>query len=258
MKILYFGDIIGTKGMNALGSFLRGYLPEHPADFVFANGENVAGGRGITKKHFQELKSLGIDGVTTGNHVFDKREIYSQLKEVPEIIRPLNYPPGTPGMGYHVFEKRGLKVGLLNLHGRVFMNNLDCPFRRGEEALRVLNEKASVILVDFHGEATSEKKALGYYLDGRVTAVLGTHTHVQTNDPQLLPKGTFYLTDLGMVGAQTSILGVKREVILNHFLTGLPFRVEVEDQGTAIINGVELDIDDAGRVSSHRLINLEV
>lgn len=226
--------------------------------FIFANGENLAGGKGINKKTFNEIKSIGVDGVTTGNHVFDKREIYGQIKELPEIVRPLNYPTGAPGKGSFVFEKKGQKIALVSVCGRVFMKALDCPFKKIEEELNKLREQCNTIIVDIHAEATSEKKALGYFLDGRVTAVFGTHTHTQTNDAQILPKGTFYMSDLGMVGAKDSILGVKKEVIINHFLTGLPFSIEVADEGLALINGIELEIDDSGRVTEHRVINVEI
>ena len=258
MKILYFGDIIGRKGVRALESFLQVYLKENKVDFIFANGENLAGGKGITKKHFLEVKKIGIDGVSTGNHVFDKREIYGQLKELPEIVRPLNYPVGTPGKGFHIFMKNDLKVALINVCGRVFMKTLDCPFRRIEEIIGGLRAECQTIIVDIHGEATSEKKALGYFLDGKVTAVLGTHTHTQTNDCQLLPNKTFYMSDLGMVGAKTSILGVKKEVIINHFLTGMPFALEVAEEGLANINGIELEIDMDNKVSSYKIINQDI
>lgn len=259
MKILYFGDIMGKKGMEGLKSFLSSYLKNHERpDFIFANGENVAGGKGITKKHFQELKDLGVDGVSTGNHVFDKREVLTQLKEVPEIVRPLNYPVGTPGKGWHIFRKNNLRIAIVSLCGRVFMKSMDCPFRRIEEILPMLKEEADVILVDVHAEATSEKKALGYYLDGKVSAVFGTHTHVQTNDPVYLPEKTFYLTDLGMVGARNSILGVKKDVIVSHFLTGLPFAVQVADEGPTNINAVFLEIDEKGCVTDYQLINQDI
>lgn len=258
MKILYFGDIIGKKGIRGLKAFLEEYRKKDEADFIFANGENLAGGKGITRKHFQEIRDLGVDGVSTGNHVFDKREIYSQLKELPEVVRPLNYPAGTPGKGWHVFRKNGFSVAVVNLSGRVFMKPLDCPFRRGLEIVSQLQEECSAILVDFHAEATSEKKALGYFLDGKATAVLGTHTHTQTNDGQYLPKKTFFLTDLGMVGARDSILGVKKDNILNHFLTGLPFAVEVAEEGAVNVNGIELQIDETGKVTDYRLINLDI
>lgn len=258
MKVLYFGDIIGKNGVRSLEKFLITYLKENKIDFIFANGENLAGGKGITKKHFLEAKSIGIDGVSTGNHVFDKREIYGQLKELPEIVRPLNYPVGTPGKGFHIFMKNNMKVAIINVCGRVFMKTLDCPFRRIEEILSGLRSECETIIVDIHGEATSEKKALGYFLDGKVTAVLGTHTHTQTNDSQFLPNKTFYMSDLGMVGAKTSILGVKKEVIINHFITGMPFALEVAEEGLAIINGIELDIDVDNKVMSYKVINQDI
>lgn len=258
MKILYFGDIIGKKGALALERFLKAYLVENKVDFIFANGENLAGGKGITKKHFLEVKNIGVDGVSTGNHVFDKREIYSQIKEYPEIIRPLNYPAGTPGKGYNIFMKNDKKAAVISVCGRVFMKALDCPFRKIEELLAGLREECPCIIVDIHGEATSEKKALGYFLDGKVTAVLGTHTHTQTNDAQILPNKTFYMTDLGMVGAKTSILGVKKEVIINHFLTGLPFALEIAEEGLSNINGIELEIDCDSKVSSFKIINTDL
>ncbi len=258
MKLLYFGDIIGKNGLRALDKFLSTYLKENDIDFIFANGENLAGGKGITKKYFLEAKRIGIDGVSTGNHVFDKREIYGQLKEIPEIIRPLNYPVGTPGKGFHIFMKKNMKVGLINVCGRVFMKTLDCPFRSIEAIIGSLRNECETIIVDIHGEATSEKKALGYFIDGKVTAVLGTHTHTQTNDSQFLPNKTFYMTDLGMVGAKTSVLGVKKEVIINHFLTSMPFALEVAEEGLATINGIELDIDVDSKVTSYKVINQDV
>lgn len=258
MKILYFGDIISKKGIKGLKSFFDKNINKDDYDFIFANGENLAGGKGINKKTFTEIKEIGISGVTTGNHIFDKREIYSQIKELPEIVRPLNYPVGAPGKGSYIFEKKGLKIALVSLCGRVFMKALDCPFKKVEEELNKIKENCDSVIVDIHAEATSEKKALGYFLDGRVTAVLGTHTHTQTNDPQILPKGTFYISDLGMVGAKDSILGVKKEVIINHFLTGLPFAIEVAEEGLTLINGIELIIDDAGKVTDYKIINIEI
>ena len=240
MKILYFGDIIGTSGLNALKMFLDNY--EGDPHFIFVNGENVAGGRGITRKEWQKLKEIGVDGASTGNHIFDRRETYGDLKTTPEIIRPLNYPTGTPGKGYHIFKKGDRKVGVISACGRVYMKDLDCPFRRIDAILQEIREETDAIIVDIHGEATGEKKALGYFLDGKVTAVLGTHTHTQTNDAGPLPKGTLFMTDLGMVGARESIIGTKKDIIVNHFLTGLPFRVEVENEGPMLINGIEIEV----------------
>lgn len=258
MKILYFGDIISKKGINGLKKYLEKFCEKDDYDFIFANGENLAGGKGINKKTFLEIKSLGVSGVTTGNHIYDKKEIYSQIIEFPEIVRPLNYPVGAPGKGSYIFEKKGLKIALVSLCGRVFMKPLDCPFKKIEEELSKLKEKCNSVIIDIHAEATSEKKALGYFLDGRVSGVLGTHTHTQTNDSQLLPKGTFFISDLGMVGAKDSILGVKKEVIINHFLTGLPFAIEIAEEGLTLVNGVELIIDDLGKVVEYKTINIEL
>lgn len=252
MRVLFFGDVIGQTGIKGLGKYLAKHSTE--ADFIFVNGENASGGRGITKKEYYQLRDLGVDGLTTGNHVFDKRETYGDLKGHSEIIRPLNYPVGVPGKGYHVFKKKNKSIGVVSLCARVFMKNLDCPFKRIDGILGDLRNETDTILVDFHGEATAEKKALGYFLDGRVTGVLGTHTHTQTNDPSWLPKKTFFLTDLGMVGAKESILGSKKDGIINHFLTGLPFRVEVEDQGAILVNGVSLEVEN-GIIKDFKLIN---
>lgn len=258
MKILYFGDIISKKGIKGIKSFLDKNIQKDDYAFIFANGENLAGGKGINQKTFNEIKAAGVSGVTTGNHIFDKREIYGEIKGLPEIVRPLNYPAGAPGNGSYIFEKKGLKVVLISLCGRVFMKLLDCPFKRVEQELSKVKKDCDTIIIDIHAEATSEKKALGYFLDGRVAAVLGTHTHTQTNDAQILPKGTFYISDLGMVGAKDSVLGVKKEVIINHFLTGLPFSIEVADDGLTLVNGVELTIDNLGKVTNYKVINIEI
>lgn len=255
MKILYFGDLIGKTGVRGLSLYLKKHFEEEKPDFIFVNGENLAGGKGINKEVFNDVKALGVDGFSTGNHVFDKREAISLLRETGEVIRPLNYPVGIPGKGYHIFKKNNFKVAVISLCGRVYMKPLDCPFKRVEGVLKTIKEEADIILVDFHGEATAEKQALGHFLDGQVTAVLGTHTHTQTNDLQLLKKGTLYLTDLGMVGANDSILGSKKDTIINHFLTGMPFRVEVEVDGPIRINGVALDVNADGSINSFQLIN---
>ena len=255
MKILYFGDLIGKAGIRGLSLYLKKHIEEKKPDFIFVNGENLAGGKGITKEVFNEVRDLGVDGFSTGNHVFDKREIIALLRETGEVIRPLNYPVGIPGKGYQIFKKNNLKVAVINLCGRVFMKPLDCPFKRVESAIKTIREETDIILVDFHAEATAEKQALGHFLDGQVAGVFGTHTHTQTNDLQLLKKGTLYLTDLGMVGANDSILGSKKDTIINHFLTGMPFRVEVEVSGPIRINGVELEIDTDGSINSFQLIN---
>ena len=255
MKIFYFGDLIGKAGIRGLSLYLKKQIEKKQPDFIFINGENLAGGKGITKEVFNEVKNLGVDGLSTGNHVFDKIEAISLLRKTGEIIRPLNYPIGAPGKGYQIFKKNNHKVAVINLCGRVFMKPLDCPFKKAESVIRAIKDETDIILVDFHAESTAEKQALGYFLDGQVTVVFGTHTHIQTNDLQLLKKGTLYLTDLGMVGANNSILGNKKDTIINHFLTGMPFRVEVEASGSIRINGLEFDIDTDGSISSFQLIN---
>lgn len=254
MKILFIGDIIGGPGRKAVAALLPQLREEFAVDFVIANGENSAGGVGITKPVLHELFSYGIDAVTTGNHIWDKKEIIPALDEEESLLRPANYPPGTPGRGWNKFACGAARIGILNLAGRVYMPPVDCPFRAADAALHDLAD-CDVIIVDFHAEATSEKIALGYHLEGRVAAVLGTHTHVQTADECLLPGGTAYITDVGMAGPQHSVLGVKKEAVLNKFLTGLPVRFEVAD-GPVCINGVLLEIStEDWRVQGIRRIN---
>jgi metallophosphoesterase (TIGR00282 family) len=226
---------------------------------VIANGENAAGGIGISAKTADSLLNMGIDVITTGNHVFKKREIYSLLDKEDRLLKPANYPPDTPGRGYNIYEleKLGnLKVGVINLCGRVFVENLDCPFRTVNRILEYVSEETPIIIVDMHAEVTSEKVAMGWYLNGRVSAVVGTHTHIQTADERILPDdGTAYITDVGMVGPRDSVIGVKKENIIERFLTGMPqkFTVARED---VWINGVVLDIDEkTGKASSIKRIN---
>ena len=240
MKILFIGDIIGGHGRKAVAAMLPRLRDELAVDFVIANGENSAGGVGITKPVFDELCSCGIDVITTGNHVWDKREIIAHLDGEEGLLRPANYPPGTPGRGWNKYVCGDILIGVANLSGRVYMPPVDCPFRAADRIVEELDD-CDIIVLDFHAEATSEKIALGYHLDGRVSAVLGTHTHVQTADESILPGGTAYITDVGMVGAQCSVLGVKKEAVISKFLTGLPVRFEVAD-GVVCINGVVLEI----------------
>jgi metallophosphoesterase (TIGR00282 family) len=210
---------------------------------VIANGENAAGGNGITKAVAEELFGYGIDVLTMGNHVWDQKEALTLLDEEPRILRPANYPSGAPGRGWGVFLTRHHReVGIINLAGRVFQSDLDCPFRLADQLLHELKAKTKVILVDFHAEATSEKQAFAWYLDGRVSAVWGTHTHVQTNDARVLPGGTAYITDLGMTGPRDSVIGVKREIVIRKFLTQMPVRFEVAG-GPVQLDAVEIEVD---------------
>lgn len=244
MRVLIIGDVVGRPGRRALQLNLPALLQDPGADFVIANGENAAGGYGITKEVAKELFSLGVDVITTGNHIWDKKEIYDFIASEPRIIRPANYPPGVPGVGAGVFETRtGRKIGVLNLSGRVFMPNIDCPFRKADELLEELNRQVKVRVLDFHAEATSEKMAMGWYLAGRISVVCGTHTHVQTADERILPGGTAYITDVGMTGPVDSVIGVKKEIVVEKFLTGLPKRLEVAS-GLSQFNALWVEIDD--------------
>lgn len=247
MNILFIGDIIGNPGRKAVAALLPELRRELAVDFVVANGENSAGGVGITKAVLDELLGCGIDAITTGNHVWDKREIIPVIADEPQLLRPANYPPGTPGRGWNRFACGGKTIGVVNLSGRVYMPPLDCPFRLVDEILDELAD-CDYLLVDFHAEATSEKIAMGWHLDGRATAVLGTHTHVQTADERVLPGGSAYITDAGMAGPRDSVLGVKCEPVLAKFLTGMPARFEVAD-GDVIVNGVLIETESSGRAA---------
>jgi hypothetical protein len=243
VKVLFIGDIVGKAGRRAVELFLRRVRDEHDVSFTIANGENAAGGFGVTLPVVEDLFSAGIDVITTGNHVWDKREALQLLPKEHRVLRPLNYPPGTPGVGSVVMkDSGGHPVAVLNLEGRVFMRPQDCPFRAAEDEIRRLQEETPVIIVDFHAEATSEKLAMGWYLDGKVSAVFGTHTHVQTADERILPEGTAYITDAGMTGPSESVIGVKKDIILRRFLTSLPERFETA-KGDPQFQAVIADID---------------
>jgi metallophosphoesterase (TIGR00282 family) len=215
-------------------------------DLVIANGENAAGGFGLTEQVAEELFSLGIDVLTSGNHIWDKREIYSYLDSSPRVLRPANYPPGVPGHYLYYAQVGADKVAVINLIGRVFMGDFDCPFRKIDELLAETSEHTPITIVDFHGEATSEKQAFGWYVAGRVSVVAGTHTHVPTADERVLPGGTAYVTDLGMCGATDGILGMQREPIIGKFLNQLPTRFSVA-KGNRHLCGVIADIDTSGK-----------
>lgn len=239
MKILAIGDVIGKPGRRAVQHFLPGLINEFDIEFVVANGENSAHGIGITFNTARELRDAGIDVITTGNHVWAQREIIQSLDSESRIIRPLNFPPGAPGRGYIIVDH----VMVVNLIGRVFVGQYDCPFRAMDALLATVKPLPRTIIVDFHAEATSEKVALGRYLDGRVSAVLGTHTHIGTTDAYVLPGGTAYVTDIGMVGPVDSIIGDDVDNVLNSFLTGLPHRLSV-GKGKVAFDAMLLDIDD--------------
>ncbi len=243
IKILFIGDIVGKPGRKAIRDFLPALCEEHKPDLVVANGENAAGGLGITPKVADELLNSEIDVLTSGNHVWNKREIYSYLKGSPFLLRPANYPGDPPGRGYNVFETRsGERVGIINLEGRIFMRNLECPFLVGARIVEQLREETNCILIDFHAEATSEKQALGWYLDGKVSALLGTHTHVPTADEKVLPDGTAYITDVGMTGACQSVIGFRRDMVIEKLLSQLPVTFKVAKKGLQL-QGVIVNIE---------------
>lgn len=251
MRILFLGDIVGRPGRKAVTDNLARIREENGIDLCFANGENASGGYGLKAKHAKELFKAGIDGMTGGNHTWKFKDLYNQLDSDNRLLRPHNYAEHLPGTGIRVFEKDGLSpVAVVNILGRTFMQPIDCPFAAIESALDGLSADIPIQIVDFHAEATGEKIAMGYFLEGKASAVLGTHTHVQTNDAKVLPGGTAYMTDLGMCGAVDSCLGMKAEIILDRYLTGLPRQLEAAS-GRGVLQGAIFDLDDTtGRALS--------
>ncbi|NOT21193.1 MAG: TIGR00282 family metallophosphoesterase [Nitrospiraceae bacterium] len=243
MKVLFIGDIFGEPGRRALARAVPRLVGQRQIDIVIGNGENAAGGFGITPELAEELFDLGLAVITTGNHAWDKKEILDYFPREPRLLRPANYPVGAPGQGSVVVESAGgEKLGILQLMGRAYMPTLDCPFQTAKKELAALKKRTAAVIVDMHAEATSEKMAMGHYLDGEVVAVVGTHTHVQTADDQILPKGTAYLTDIGMTGPLHSVIGVKKELAIEKFLTGMPRRFEVAS-GPSVFCAVLLELD---------------
>ena len=251
MRILFFGDVMGKPGRVVLKRKLPELRERLGADMVIANGENASGGVGLTTDVLRELLGMGVDVVTTGNHIWKHREMYSGLEREQRVVRPANYPAGAPGRGMTVVElASGHRVAVLNLQGRTFMDDVDCPFHVADALLKTLPDDVCIRFIDFHAEATSEKKALGWYLDGRISALVGTHTHVQTADPTILPEGTGYLTDAGMCGVEASCLGMDKDVIVTRFLTKLPQRF-ILAKGDVTVNGVLVEVDPATGKAVH-------
>jgi len=244
IKILFIGDIIGKPGRQALGRELHRLVDRHAVDLVIANAENAAGGFGLTTETARELFDTGVHCLTSGNHIWDKKEQVPLVLADRRVLRPANYAEGVPGAGSVVVTTPGgVKIGVLNLEGRVYMKNLECPFRTADREIELLRRETPLIFVDFHAEATSEKSALGWYLDGRVSAVVGTHTHVQTADERILPLGTAYLTDAGMTGSFDSVIGIGKTEAINKFLTQLPVKFEVPKKDIRL-NAVLVGIDE--------------
>ncbi len=243
MVILFIGDIIGEPGRRIITSKLQKIVETHHVDLIFGNGENVAGGFGITAELAGDLFDLGLSVITTGNHAWDKKETLEYIRKEPRLLRPANYPEGAPGKGTLVMDlPSGGKVGILQVMGRAFMPILDCPFQVARREVATLREHTKTIIVDMHAETTSEKMAMGHFLDGQVTAVVGTHTHVQTADEHILPKGTAYLTDIGMTGPVHSVIGFKKDLVIDKFLTQMPRRFEVAT-GPAVFQAALIEFD---------------
>ncbi len=246
LKFIIFGDVVGRPGRTALYRIVPELKKELKPDLIIANAENIAHGVGVTTKTIEECQAAGIDLFTSGNHIFRKREATDLLEQKePVVLRPANYPAGTPGQGHRLVTLGTKKVLLINLNGRVFFQeDFDCPFRSVDQILKDYeSERPNAVLIDFHTEATSEAKAFGWYVDGRVSAVFGTHTHVPTADPAVLPKGTGYITDIGMVGPRDSVLGVDKDIIIKKFLTQQPFIHEIPETGIIQVNAIVVEID---------------
>jgi metallophosphoesterase (TIGR00282 family) len=256
MKIMMIGDVYGEPGRLALTKLVPKLRDQHHVDFTVVNVENSAGGFGVTQQIAESVLDLGVDVMTTGNHVWDKKETAAYIVKENRLLRPANYPEGTPGTGYITVKAGPHRVTVINLMGRVFMNPLDCPFRKAEAILESVGGETPIRLVDFHCEATSESIAMGWWLDGKVSAVVGTHRHVQTADERVLPGGTAYITDLGMTGPTDGVIGVDREQILQRFLYQMPIRFETA-KGPAALHGVVITVDpETGRASAIERLRL--
>ena len=257
MRLLFLGDIVGKPGRELIRKGLPSLIEHYNVDLVVANGENAAAGRGITREIGDQLLSWGVDVLTSGNHIWAQRETADYIGAEARLLRPANFPPGVPGNGSYVARtETGRPVGVINVMGRIFMQELDNPFSRVLEEIEAIRARARVILVDFHAEATSEKVAMGWHLDGKVTAGIGTHTHVQTADEQILPGGTAYMTDAGMTGPHDGVIGVDRAAVLDKFQRGMPVRMETAT-GNPRLNGILIAADDAtGKATSVQRISL--
>lgn len=258
-RALIIGDVVGKCGRQALEKCLADLQWEYQVDFTVVNGENLNGGKGLSRRGYAFLRQLGVDAVTLGNHLWGHRDINALLEREAALCRPANLPPGTPGCGWRLLPCGELKIAVVNLLGRVYMGMpaLDCPFRTAKALLAEIRPHTPIILVDFHAEATSEKLALANYLDGQVTAVWGTHTHVQTNDARFLPRGTAYLTDAGMTGAKNSILGVETQGVVERYLSGRP-QPFIVAEGEAVLNGLLLEFDANGRAHKIETLSREL
>ena len=243
LKILLVGDVFGSCGMDFISSVLREVTEEYGADFVIVNAENASGGNGLSYSDYDRLMDIGVDVITMGNHTFGRKDIYKIFENEKSVIRPINYPKNTAGCGSVVVKRNGKRIGVINAMGRVNILNIDCPFETVQNEIEKLKENTDIIIVDFHADASSEKRAMGFFLDGKVTCVFGTHTHVQTADETILPHGTAYISDIGMTGAIDSVLGITPSAVIERFMTALPQKFEHAD-GKAKLCGALLTVDD--------------
>ena len=247
MRILFIGDIVGKVGRNAIAEYLPKIKQSYRPTVSIVNAENAAHGKGLTEKLYKQLLRDGVDFMTMGNHTYGQREIYDFIDDANRMVRPANFPSEAPGVGMRFIQINDIKFAIINLQGRSFMQDIDDPFKKADQLIEEAKKETNFIFVDFHAETTSEKNAMGWYLDGRVSAVVGTHTHIQTSDERVLPNGTGYITDVGMTGYYDGILGINRDEVIERFITSLPQRHVVPDDGRSVLSGVIIDLDKDGK-----------
>ncbi|KDP49682.1 putative metallophosphoesterase [Staphylococcus aureus subsp. aureus CO-98] len=247
MRILFIGDIVGKVGRNAIAEYLPKIKQSYRPTVSIVNAENAAHGKGLTEKLYKQLLRDGVDFMTMGNHTYGQREIYDFIDDANRMVRPANFPSEAPGVGMKFIQINDIKLAIINLQGRSFMQDIDDPFKKADQLIEEAKKETNFIFVDFHAETTSEKNAMGWYLDGRVSAVVGTHTHIQTSDERVLPNGTGYITDVGMTGYYDGILGINRDEVIERFITSLPQRHVVPDDGRSVLSGVIIDLDKDGK-----------
>ncbi|GEU17754.1 metallophosphoesterase [Bacillus anthracis] len=247
MRILFIGDIVGKVGRNVIAEYLPKIKQSYRPTVSIVNAENAAHGKGLTEKLYKQLLRDGVDFMTMGNHTYGQREIYDFIDDANRMVRPANFPSEAPGVGMRFIQINDIKLAIINLQGRSFMQDIDDPFKKADQLIEEAKKETNFIFVDFHAETTSEKNAMGWYLDGRVSAVVGTHTHIQTSDERVLPNGTGYITDVGMTGYYDGILGINRDEVIERFITSLPQRHVVPDDGRSVLSGVIIDLDKDGK-----------
>ena len=247
MRILFIGDIVSKVGRNAIAEYLPKIKQSYRPTVSIVNAENAAHGKGLTEKLYKQLLRDGVDFMTMGNHTYGQREIYDFIDDANRMVRPANFPSEAPGVGMRFIQINDIKLAIINLQGRSFMQDIDDPFKKADQLIEEAKKETNFIFVDFHAETTSEKNAMGWYLDGRVSAVVGTHTHIQTSDERVLPNGTGYITDVGMTGYYDGILGINRDEVIERFITSLPQRHVVPDDGRSVLSGVIIDLDKDGK-----------